>query len=157
MSKFLYRMQNILNLKRKLEEQAKMEYGVARARLNEEEEKLARLQGRKADYEEEARSFLKKKLDLQKMRENKEAILRMDEFIELQKEEIQKAEEVVEAAREKLQAAVQERKIHEKLRENAFEAFLLEEKAGESREIDELTSYTYGQRRQEAAEVRSEK
>lgn len=157
MSKFLYRMQNILNLKRKLEEQAKMEYGAARARLNEEEEKLAQLQGRKADYEEEARSFLKKKLDLQKMRENKEAILRMDEFIELQKEEIQKAEEVVEAAREKLQAAIQERKIHEKLRENAFEAFLLEEKAGESRQIDELTSYTYGQRQQEAAEVRSEK
>ena len=157
MSKFLYRMQNILNLKRKLEEQAKMEYGVARARLNEEEEKLARLQGRKADYEEEARSFLKKKLDLQKMRENKEAILRMAEFIELQKEEIQKAEDVVEAAREKLQAAIQERKIHEKLRENAFEAFLLEEKAGESRQIDELTSYTYGQRQQEAAEVRSEK
>lgn len=157
MSKFLYRMQNILNLKRKLEEQAKMEYGAARARLNEEEEKLAQLQGRKADYEEEARSFLKKKLDLQKMRENKEAILRMDEFIELQKEEIQKAEDVAEAAREKLQAAIQERKIHEKLRENAFEAFLLEEKAGESRQIDELTSYTYGQRQQEAAEVRSEK
>ena len=157
MSKFLYRMQNILNLKRKLEEQAKMEYGTARARLNEEEEKLAQLQGRKADYEEEARSFLKKKLDLQKMRENKEAILRMDEFIELQKEEIQKAEDVVEAAREKLQAAIQERKIHEKLRENAFEAFLLEEKAGESHQIDELTSYTYGQRQQEAAEVRSEK
>ena len=157
MSKFLYRMQNILNLKRKLEEQAKMEYGTARARLNEEEEKLAQLQGRKADYEEEARSFLKKKLDLQKMRENKEAILRMDEFIELQKEEIQKAEEVVEAAREKLQAAIQERKIHEKLRENAFEAFLLEEKAGESRQIDELTSYIYGQKQQEAAEVRSEK
>ena len=51
----------------------------------------------------------------------------------------------------KLQDAMQERKIQEKLRENAFEAFMEEEKARESREIDELTSYTYGQKTMEEA------
>ena len=45
--------------------------------------------------------------------------------------------------------AIQERKIHEKLRENAYEEYLLEEKAAENREIDELTSYTYGQKKSE--------
>ena len=39
-----------------------------------------------------------------------------------------------------------ERRTHEILRENAFEEFLLEEKAAESKEIDQLTSYTYGQK-----------
>ena len=39
-----------------------------------------------------------------------------------------------------------ERKMHETLREKAFEAFLQEENHAESKAIDELTSYTYGQK-----------
>ena len=149
MSKFIYRMQNILNIKAKLEEQAKMDYGLARARLTEEEEKLECLAKRKSAYEDVARNSLVNSLSVRRMRENKEAILRMDEFMKRQREEIRKAEKKVEIERQKLQAAVQERKIQEKLRENAFEAFMEEEKAQESREIDELTSYTYGQKRLE--------
>ncbi|MBO5094268.1 MAG: flagellar export protein FliJ [Lachnospiraceae bacterium] len=149
MSKFIYRMQNILNIKAKLEEQAKMDYGLARARLTEEEEKLEYLAKRKSAYEDVARNSLVNSLSVRRMRENKEAILRMDEFMKRQREEIRKAEKKVEIERQKLQAAVQERKIQEKLRENAFEAFMEEEKAQESREIDELTSYTYGQKRLE--------
>lgn len=149
MSKFIYRMQNILNIKAKLEEQAKMDYGLARARLTEEEEKLEYLAKRKSAYEDAARNSLVNSLSVRRMRENKEAILRMDEFMKRQREEIRKAEKKVETERQKLQAAVQERKIQEKLRENAFEAFMEEEKAQESREIDELTSYTYGQKRLE--------
>lgn len=42
--------------------------------------------------------------------------------------------------------AMQERKTQEILKEKAFEAFLQEEKAAESKEIDELTSYTHGQK-----------
>lgn len=149
MSKFIYRMQNILNIKAKLEEQAKMDYGLARARLTEEEEKLERLAERKRAYEDMARNSLVNTLSVRRMKENKEAILKMDEFMKRQREEIRRAEKKVEIERQKLQAAVQERKIQEKLRENAFEAFMEEEKAQESREIDELTSYTYGQKRLE--------
>ena len=42
---------------------------------------------------------------------------------------------------------MQERKINEKLTENAFEVFIREENARESKEVDELVSYTYGQKR----------
>ena len=149
MSKFIYRMQNILNIKEKLEDQARMDYGLARAKLTEEEEKLERLKKRRSDYENAARASLRDALCVQQMRENKEAILRMDEFIAQQLLEIQKAEKKVELERQKLQNAIQERKIQEKLRENAFDAFMEEEKAQESREIDELTSYTYGQKQLE--------
>ncbi len=149
MARFVYRMQNILEIKRKLEDQAKMEYGLARARLNEEEENLEQLRLRKAGYEEQSRQLLKEKLKLREVREAKEATLRMDEFIERQKEEIRKAEQALEEERIKLQKAIQERKIHEKLRENAYEEYLLEEKAAENREIDELTSYIYGQKKAE--------
>ena len=49
----------------------------------------------------------------------------MDEFIELQKLEVAKAEEALEAERQKQQDVMEERKIHEKLREKAFEAFMI--------------------------------
>ena len=121
MARFIYRMQNILEIKRKLEEQARMEYGLARAKLNEEEEKLEQLRRRKADYEELSRQLLQETLKRREVREAKEAILRMDEFIERQKQEIRKAEQALEQERIKLKKAIQERKIHEKLRENAYE------------------------------------
>ena len=35
------------------------------------------------------------------------------------------------------------RKAHEKLKENAFEEFMKEEQAQESKEIDQLTTYTW--------------
>ena len=39
MAKFVYRMQNILNLNQKLEDQAKIEYATQQAVLNEAEER----------------------------------------------------------------------------------------------------------------------
>ena len=45
MAKFIYRMQNILNIKYKLEESAKQEYAEARQALVAEEQKLDALKG----------------------------------------------------------------------------------------------------------------
>lgn len=70
--------------------------------------------------------------------------------METQTAQVKKAEKAVEAAREKLTIVMQERKMHEKLKEHAFEEFLMQEKKQEGKEVDELTSYTYGQRIQNA-------
>jgi flagellar FliJ protein len=70
----------------------------------------------------------------------------MDEFVEGQRENVRLAERAVEAARAKLTEAMKEVKIQEKLREQAFEAFLEEQKVAEAKEIDELVSYRYGQK-----------
>ena len=151
MSKFVYRMQNILNLKYKLEDQAKMEFAAARRRLTEEEEKLELLYRRKDSYEEEGRRLREDALAVMDILENRNAILQMEDFIELQKLEVAKAEDALEIERQKLQEVMQERKVQEKLREKAFEAFVKEENAKESKEIDDLVSYTYGQRKREKA------
>lgn len=147
MSKFIYRMQNILNLKYKIEEQIKMEFAAARMRLDEEEEKLESLSRRKDDYEEEGRHLRENNLDVQDIIENRNAILQMEEFIEYQKIQVKAAEDALEEKRIALQEIMQERKVQEKLREKAFEIFIKEENSRESKEVDELTSYTYGQRR----------
>lgn len=146
MAKFIYRMQSILEVKKKLEEQAKNEFAAARAALNEEEEKLEQLRIRKEAYEDEGRALRESTLNIMDIIENKEALLRMDEFIADQQLNVKRAEDRMEEARIALQTAMQESKTQEKLREKAFEQFMKEENARESKEIDELVSYTYGRK-----------
>ncbi len=147
MAKFRYRMQSILNIKIQMESQAKMELGQAQKRLSEEEERLEALYRRKDFYLEEGRKLRMDSLKVQSLRDNEYAVARMEEYIEAQKENVRKAEQQVEEAREKLQEVMKERKAQERLREKAFEQFMQEENARESKEVDELTSYTYGQKR----------
>ena len=149
MSKFIYRMQNILNIKYKLEEQAKTEFMLANQLLREEEEKLQALEIRKKGYEDAVRNLLQNQLQVDRIKENQEAIVRMDEFIRAQIIKVEEAARQVEIKAAKLTELMQERKAQEKLKEKAFEAFLQEENAKESKEIDELVSFTYGRKQRE--------
>lgn len=146
MAKFIYRMQSILDIKEKMEEQAKMEFAAARIRLDEEEEKLRMLNDRKAVYEEKGRALRKDALKVREILENREAITRMEEFIAFQERQVKRAGDLLEEARYKLRIARQESKTQERLREKAFDQFMREENAKEAKEIDELTSYTHGRK-----------
>lgn len=146
MAKFQYRMQSILNIKLKMEEQAKMQFAQAQAKVNEEEAKLRALEVRKSFYETELKEVLQKKLDLLKIDELQNAVMRMEEYITEQQKEVDKAVRTLERERQKLTEVMIERKSHEKLKENAFEQFLQDLNSAEGKEVDELTSYTYGQK-----------
>lgn len=146
MAKFIYRMQSILNIKEKLEEQARMDFAQANMRLAAEEEKLQQLKDRKLFYEEEGRRLQQDALKVTDILENQNAIERMKEFIAEQLLAVKKAEEAVEIARLALMEAMLETKTQHKLKEKAFEEFMREENTREAKEIDELTSYTYGQK-----------
>ncbi|MCR5509718.1 MAG: flagellar export protein FliJ [Lachnospiraceae bacterium] len=146
MAVFRYRLQNILNIKEQLKTQAEMEFGFAQAKLNEEEERLRLLKERREGYIEEGRRMRMEVLDVRKLAENERSVKAMDEFVEGQRENVRLAERAVEAARAKLTEAMKEVKIQEKLREQAFEAFLEEQKVAEAKEVDELVSYRYGQK-----------
>lgn len=147
MAKFIYRMQSILNIKNQMETQAKMEFGQAQRRLIEEEQLLEQLFERKKYYLEEGRRLRMDSLNVQTLRDNEYAIARMEEYIEDQKDNVRKAQEAVEEARVKLEEIMKERKMQEKLREKAFDQFIHEENSKEGKEVDELTSYAYGQKR----------
>lgn len=149
MAKFRYRMQSILNIKYQFETQAKLEVGKAQMRLNEEEEKLQTLYDRKEAYLEEGRRLRGEALNVNDLRDNRNAVMVMDDLIVAQRFEVTKAAEALELARAKLTEIMQERKMHEKLKEKALLQFLEEEKAEEAKGVDELTSYVYGQRGKE--------
>lgn len=148
MARFRFRLQNVLNIKMKMEDQAKQEFSTAKMLLDEEEEKLAALQERKRGYEARAKELLSGTLNVREIETAKNAILIMDGFIADQRLEVERAAGRVERAREKMTVAMQERKTQETLREKAFDEFLREENRAESKVIDELTSYTYGQKQE---------
>lgn len=123
MAKFVYRMQNILNIKLKLEDQAKSAYGQANARLIEEQQKLQEILVRKAGYEKKAKELVSGSIRVADIRENKRAIDTIKAMMRQQMLAVQVAEKNLEAARIRLNEVMMERKTHEKLREHAFEAF----------------------------------
>lgn len=143
MAKFIYRMQNILDIKYKLETQAKTAFSVAAAALNKEEEKLEALRRRKREYEEKARELANGTLDFLEIRLNRTAIETMKEAIKNQILAVHVAERNLEIARKHLQEVMTERKTHEILKDKAFDEFKKEVEKEESKAVDELVSFTH--------------
>ena len=90
--------------------------------------------------------LLADRLDILKIDENKKMVSFAGEQVRAQTIQVRMAEKRLEEQRVRMQKAMQERKTHEILKEKAFEEFKMELKASESKEIDEMTSYTYGQK-----------
>lgn len=149
MAKFIYRMQNILDIKYKLEAQARSDYAVAAAKVAEEEEKLAALFLRKREYEQKSKRLLEDKISVQDLKLNKKAIDTMKSLIRDQSIQVHMAQRALEEERKKLSEIMQDRKTHEKLKENKFEEFKEELKAEESKEIDQLVSFTHNNNEEE--------
>ena len=144
MAKFIYRMQNILDIKLKMEDQAKASFAEANKELLNEEEKLEGLIRRREEYELEGQRLRLETLDVIKLKDNSRALQVMKDMIKAQEMVVSIARDKVELARRKLQVAMQERKTQDKLKENAFEEFKHELGSEESKEVDELVSYRFG-------------
>ena len=144
MTRFTFRLESILQIKIKLEEQAKMEFAAAKMRLNEEEEKLQALTDRKDGYEQELKKLYMDELDIRKINFTASAISIIDGQIKTQGFAVKRAERQVEIASNKLSTVMQERKSMEKLRENKFAEYMREYNEEESKQTDELISYQYG-------------
>ncbi len=144
MARFRFPLQNILNMKEKLEEQAKNEYGQANARLLAEEKKLEQLNNRLEDARLQLKNVLVEVLSMTEIHKRENAVVILKGYVKQQQLVVKRCEKEVEIAREKLTEAMKERKIFEKLREKAFEEFIKEEGRREQKEVDELMSYRYG-------------
>lgn len=144
MAKFIYKMQNVLEIKYKLEEQVKAEFAKANEIYDMEVKKLEMYVSKKHAYEEHLRELYKESLNIAEIRNTIDGIDKMKELIKQQIVEVNKASEVVEQVRQKLNVAMLERKTQEKLKEKAFEEFLQDVKAEEDKEVDELVSFKYG-------------
>ena len=127
----------------KLEETAKQEYAEARLRLSEEEAKLAALQDRRQLYYEAYQEAIQGKLDFLEIETCGNAMDIMDEMIADQQNMVRKRSKELEQVRQKLNQVMQERKMHEKLKEKQFDAFKMELNAQENKETDEVAGYQF--------------
>lgn len=143
MMKFKYKMQNILDIKLKIEDQEKLLYSDARGKLTQEEEKLKLLEDRKVAYEQELRNTIQVKLNLLEIKRLENAVENLKYYIKLQLLEVKKAEKALEVARIRLNKAMMERKTHEKLKEKAWDNYLIEMNSDERKEVDQLVSFQY--------------
>lgn len=143
MAKFIFKMESILSIKCKLEDQAKAEYGIEVARLREEERKLEQLVARKEAYQEALTEAVQDALNIREIKDLENSVENAKYNINMQKIVIKQQQQRVDQAREKLDNAMKERKTYEKLKEKAFEQFKLEIEAQERKEIDELVSFRF--------------
>ncbi len=74
MAKFLFKLQSILDIKLKLESQAKIAYGQANARLRKEEAALQMLITQRSAYEKRAVDLVNGPISIRDIRENKQSI-----------------------------------------------------------------------------------
>lgn len=146
MAKFKYRMQNILDVKLKLESQAKITYGIANQKYMAEQQKLQEIVLRRNNYEKAWKECMTGTIDVRQVAHARADVNTMKTLMRRQMMEVHKAELELEDARRALNEVMQERKMHEKLKERAFEQFQQELKEEESKEIDQLVSYTYGKK-----------
>lgn len=144
MACFRFSMQNILNMKEKLEDQAKNEFAQANARLLREQEKLEIIVARREEAREKLKLALYETLSVAEIRTRENAVEVLKFYAMQQQLAVKRCEKEVEVAREKLSEATKERKIFEKLREKAFDEFVFEENRKEQKEVDELMSYKHG-------------
>jgi len=143
MTKFTYRLDGVLEMKRKLEKQAEMGFAAIKARLNAEEDKLDLLIVKQQDCEEALQKSMLDLLDFRKIRLQHDAVDYAKDSVEKQKLSIKRIQKQVDLAAAKLNSLMQERKSMEKLRENEFEEYLKEYNAEMSKEVDELISYKH--------------
>ncbi|SFG00368.1 flagellar FliJ protein [Lachnospiraceae bacterium C7] len=143
MAKFVYSMQNVLEIKKKLETQAKLAFSQANNKYLQEQANLMELQLKKTEYDDLLKTELEGNIDVKKVTVARKNVNTMKTLIRYQSMEVVKAKKKLEEEREKLQQIMQERKTHELLREKAFEEFKKEIAREEAKEIDGLISFTY--------------
>lgn len=144
MAKFKFSLENLLQIKYKLEDQAKAEYGLEMAKLQQEEAKLKQLQERKDTLQAQLTEAVVSVLDLLRIRRLEDGVENIKYNMNLQRVVIAKQKDRTDRARAKLDEAMKERKTYEKLKEKAFEVFKQEVNAAEQKEVDELVSFRFG-------------
>ena len=143
MAKFIYKMQNILDIKNKLETQEKTAFAIEIQKLRVEEERLARIRKEIEYYEDLIRGQGDKQINILEWKRCNEALEYKKNEEKVQIQHVKLAEKNVDIARGRLNKVMIERKTQEVLKEKAFEEFVKELNDSEKKEVDELVSFTY--------------
>ena len=153
MAKFIYRMENILNLQTKLESEAKIRLTLANNILRQEQQKLAQIYKDIETYEDKIRSFGLTVIDVQELKRCNDAIALKKMMAAEQEKSVDRAKKNADKEMHKVREAMQKRKTQETLKEKAFEEFKREVNEEEKKEIDQVVSYQYNNGKTEEGDL----
>lgn len=146
MGTFKFRLQSYLNIKEKLEDQKKNEYGQAMAALEREKQEKAAIEAERSDCLGDFKRSVSSKIDPLTFQ-------RYNMYIDVLKKKEKKQEEIVLSAQEtaekkrvELVERMRERKMLDTLKEKDHVEFIKEEKRMEQKLVDEIVSYRYNNR-----------
>lgn len=146
MKGFKFRLQSLLNVKEKFEQQAKIAFGQETVKLRQEEEKLNNLFLNKEEVLQKQRECFTGKIDIFSFNEYNNYSSKLDQMIVEQKQNVVIQQENTEKAKQKLADIMKERKALEKLKEKEVEQFKREMQLAEDKQVDELVTYKFGKR-----------
>jgi len=141
MAKFKFRLQGLLNVKEKIEDRKRQEYGLAVAQVEREKQKKQDILDKKEAMIVEFRQCIDKIIKAGSHDSYNNFIEFLKEEVTRQEKVILEAQKKVEMKRQELVDAMRERKTLEKLSERQYEEFLLGQKLAEQKIVDEIVSY----------------
>ena len=146
MAQFNFQLQNFLAVKEKLEEQHKVEFGMAISELERQKQKKAVLVTEKQDTLYAFRKQAADKVRPTELAQYSGYVEVLKGRIEARQVKVDKADAFAARKRHELVESMKERKMLEKLKENAYESYLKDERRAEHRQVDEVVSYRYSSR-----------
>ena len=141
MPRFIFRLQGYLNLKSKMEDQRKLEYGQAVSDLERERAKLARLELQRAETISSFREGINASIKPQEAGFYNSYLSWLKESISKQADSVSQAESEVERRRAALAEAMKERKVLETLKEKHYAEYMREQNLAEQKAVDEIVSF----------------
>ncbi len=145
MARFRFRLQPVLEHKRRLEELAQTELAQAQAVQQREEAALEHLHERtRRAIDDLERQRFTGPLDIAALQLGMRYLDVLKGQIDRQRQVVERVREQAEAKRQLLIGYMQQRKVLERVRERQREAFLLEQQRSEARQIDELVVMRHG-------------
>ncbi len=143
MAKFVFNLSGLLNIKEKLEEQKKLEFGKAISDLERKKQRKLELLHEKEQCIVSFRTRINEGISPHEVALHNDYIELLKKQIKEQQHLIDKAKHFAEEKRLELVEAVKEHKMFETLRENKYTVYLKEEQLAEQKFVDEITSYKY--------------
>lgn len=138
---FQFQFQSILELKVRLEDAKKNEYGRVIALLNEEKEILNGYKKEMNDLQENIKSKISSGFTVTEIITMNQYIVIIDNKIQRQKKKIEELKVLVEKKRLELVQAAKEKKMFETLKEKKFEEYREAMNRREQQDIDELITF----------------
>lgn len=143
MAGFVFRLQGYLDIKEKIEDQKKLEYGKSLAKLEEQRRIKQELLNEKKSNIISFKNSILGGVKPNELNNYNKYIDFVKKKIEKQNIEIQKAENEAESKRLELVEAMKNRKMLETLKERDKEEYMKEVLKKEQRVTDEIVSYQY--------------